>query len=192
MFPGVSAAELFAPARISTGRTPTRHSIELVTSGAVLTAAMVEVVTQARECIVSVGSRSREPAYLLEIERALRREPNLIHYRILIGPPHSQVLKDHLLRLVELDEIPAAGARRKRLYVSMLTDLAADHERFFIVSERTAVIVLPSANSPGNFDTGLVVRDDTYVQGLILHGKALYGKHRLENVKAVEDLRVLR
>ncbi|OLE27801.1 MAG: hypothetical protein AUG44_09245 [Actinobacteria bacterium 13_1_20CM_3_71_11] len=84
MFPGVSAAELFAPARISTGRTPTRHSIELVTSGAVLTAAMVEVVTQARECIVSVGSRSREPAYLLEIERALRREPNLIHYRILM------------------------------------------------------------------------------------------------------------
>jgi hypothetical protein len=74
----------------------------------------------------------------------------------------------------------------------MLDDLVADHERFFLATELTAVVVLPSANSPANFDTGLVVRDHSYVQGLVQHGKALYGKRRLETVEAINDLMVLR
>jgi hypothetical protein len=74
----------------------------------------------------------------------------------------------------------------------MLDDLTADHERFFVATERSAVIVLPSANTPGNFDTGLIVRGGPYVHALMHHGKALYGKHRLETRRAIEDLQVLR
>ncbi len=70
--------------------------------------------------------------------------------------------------------------------------MTADHERFFVATEQAAVVVLPSGNSPGNFDTGLVIREPEYVQGLIQHGKALYGKHRVESLEDVEPLAVLR
>jgi hypothetical protein len=103
--------------------------------------------------------------------------------------PHNQVLKDHLLRLLDLDNEPA-GRGRKRVHIGILTDLARDHERFFVANESAAVVVLPSANSPRNFDTGLIVGHSQYTQALVQHGKALYGPHRLESVEAVERLEV--
>lgn len=190
MFPGHTAADLFdepSPSEQSSARSEMR----LVTSGSELTSAMIEIVKSAAGCIVAVGSRSREPAYLLEIEHALHGKPDLVHYRILIGPPHGQVLKEHLLRLVEAERHRSPG-RRKRLFVSMLDDVVADHERFFMATDSAAVVVVPSANSPANFDTGLVVRDPDYVQGLVRHGKALYGRHSLESIEAVNALQVLR
>jgi len=164
----------------------------LVTSGADLSQATLDVVRGATECLVAVGSRSREPTYLREIEHALQSKPNLVHYRILIGPPHSQLFKDHLLRLIELRDANHSNSRRKTLCISILDDLTNDHERFFVASERAAVVVLPSANSPANFDTGLLVNDPDYTRGLVEHGRALYGRRRLETVAAVEELAVLR
>src|SRR5262249_30357426 len=115
MFPGWSADQLFEVvpdgepqpqlqpvAEPTPHSAPTRTALRLVTSGGALTAALIEVVRNARECFVAVGSRSREPAYLYEVERAFETKPNLVHYRILIGPPHSQILKDHLIRLLEI------------------------------------------------------------------------------------------
>jgi hypothetical protein len=211
MFPGRSAAELFAfseservgPRNAQLDNTSMRgqdfrdggetdSGMRLVTSAADLSSAMIGAVVEAKELIVSVGSRSREPAYLMEIEQTLEREPDLIHYRILIGPPHSQILKDHLRRLAESAEARLTNSERKRLYVSILDDLVNDHERFFVATEQVAVVLLPSAHSPGNFDTGLVVRNRSYVQALIQHGKALYGRRRLETVGAVDELSVLR
>jgi hypothetical protein len=32
----------------------------------------------------------------------LAEKPGLVHYRVLFGPPRNQVLKDHLIRLLEL------------------------------------------------------------------------------------------
>lgn len=190
MFPGHTAVDLFDEPR------PLEHRLahsemQLITSGSELTSVMIEVVKNAAGYIVAVGSRSREPAYLLEIEHALDRKPDLVHYRILIGAPHGQVLKEHLLRLVD-DERRRSPGKRKRLFVSILDDVVADHERFFVATDSAAVVVLPSANSPANFDTGLIVRDPDYVQGLVQHGKALYGRHRLETVGAVDTLEVLR
>jgi succinyl-diaminopimelate desuccinylase len=48
------------------------------------------------ECLVVMGSRSRDPGYLGAIEAALAERPSLVFYRVLFGPPHHQVLKDHL------------------------------------------------------------------------------------------------
>jgi hypothetical protein len=129
--------------------------------------------------------------YLQEIELTLQKRPQLIHYRILIGPVHSQLLKDHLLRLVKIREPKADRDAQKTLYISIINDLAQYHERFFAVNEKSAVITLPSANSPMNFDTGLVVYDPVYVKDLLHHGKALYGKHRLESMAAINELEVL-
>lgn len=165
--------------------------MRLVTSGGELSAALIDVVSNAHECLVAVGSRSSEPAYLLAIEQAMESTTELIHYRILIGPPHSQILKDHLLRLVKICDTQTTYPDAKRLYISIRTDLTRYYERFFVVSEHAAVAILPSGTSPMNFDTGLVVHDSSYVHGLLQHGKALYSKYRLESADAVNELEVL-
>src|SRR5260370_42130523 len=155
-------------------------------------AAVLQVVGEARECLVAVGSRSREPEYLKAIEKAVAARPDLVHYRILIGPPHHQVLKDHLLRLAELGQAESRRHGPKTLFVGMLEDLTRDAERFFVANERTAVAMLPSVNSPANFDTALVIGDARIAQALQQHGRALYGGRLLESVDAVPALHVLR
>jgi hypothetical protein len=116
----------------------------------------MDVVQNAQECLVVVGSRSSEISYLQEIERAIQDKLRLVHYRILLGPPHGQVLKDHLLRLLALRPARANGGSdaEQTLHISILNDLTPYPERFFVASEQVAVIILPSANSPMNFDTG--------------------------------------
>jgi hypothetical protein len=74
---------------LSTGPAgPTSQSVHLVTSGGELTAALMDVVRNAQEHLVAVGSRSSEITYLQEIEKAIQDKPSLIHYRILLGLPH--------------------------------------------------------------------------------------------------------
>lgn len=163
----------------------TEPAVHLITSGTQLSAAMIEVAQGARESLVAVGSRSADINYLQAIERALADRPSLVHYRVLIGLPHNQVLKDHLLRLLEPHN------NGERVHISLHIDLTRHHERFFVASEQAAVAALPSTSSPMNFDTGLLVRDPAYVQGLLQHGKALHGKHRLESLEAVQKLEVL-
>jgi GntR family transcriptional regulator len=170
---------------------PASAGIKLVTSGDDLQAALVNVVRGARECLVAVGSRSREPGYLKAIEQALEARPELVHYRILIGPPHHQVFKEHLLRLAALGGSQGRSQGPKTLFVSMLDDLARDPERFFVASERAAVVTLPSVNSPANFDTAVLIGDSRIAQALQQHGRALYGGRLLESSAAVEALDVL-
>lgn len=205
MFPEWSARQLFESVSaddVSVTQTQSRAAenkvgmlfsadAHLVTSGSELSAALIDVVRNARKCLVAVGSRSSEPTYLQQIEQAMESRQELIHYRILIGQPHSQVLKDHLLRLLKICDAETERSSAKRLYISIRTDLTRYYERFFVASEQAAVAILPSGTSPMNFDTGLVVHDSLYVQGLLQHGKALYSKHRLEAVDAVSELEVL-
>jgi hypothetical protein len=165
--------------------------MQLVTSGPELARALFDVLHDAHEYLVAVGSRSQQPAYLQEIERVLETRPDLIHYRILIGPPHSQILKDHLLHLVELRGMRRGNGIRKTLHIGIQNDLCHHYERFFVANEQSAVVMLPSANSHMNFDTGLIVRSLSYVQGLLQHGQALYGKDRLESVTVIDGLEVL-
>jgi hypothetical protein len=169
----------------------TGQSEHLVTSGGELTAALMDVVRNAQEHLVAVGSRSSEISYLQEIERAIQDKPRLIHYRILLGPPHSQALKDHLLRLLALRPAQVNGDSEQALHISILNDLTRYPERFFVASEQAAVIILPSANSPMNFDTAIIVREPRYVHRLLQHGKALYGKNRLESLDAINLLEVI-
>lgn len=169
MFPEWSAAQLFElitsdeqvterPRRAEEdSRNPAHREGHLLATGAELSSALIDVVRDAQECLVAVGSRSSEPNYLQEIERAIADKPELVHYRILIGPPHSQVLKDHLLRLLKLQDTRTDSNGIKRLHISIHVDLTRYYERFFVVNETAAVTVLPSANSPLNFDTGLLV-----------------------------------
>lgn len=204
MFPGIPAKQLFEPITMA-GRQPTtelrdtlpiaggEHSqgVELITSGGDLVAALVKVVRSAQDCLVAVGSRSREPSYLQEIEITLKNNPDLVHYRILIGRPHSQVLKDHLLRLVGLRNTSPNRNSHKTLHIGILSDTVREYERFFVASEQLAVATIPSVNSPTNFDTGVLFHNPTYAQGLLQHGKALYGRQKLETAESIDELEVL-
>jgi hypothetical protein len=162
MFPGWSVEALFES---TSGEPPVQRderlgaTMRLVTSGAELRNALVEVV-------------------------------RLVHYRILIGCPHNGLVKDHLLRLLDITDLSTSKCER-RVHISIITDLVRDHERFFVASESSALVVLPSVNSPRNFDTGLLIGDPQYAQALVQHGKGLYGSRRLESVEAVEALQVL-
>jgi hypothetical protein len=42
---------------------------------------MLATVAGARECLVVMGSRSRDPGYLEAIEAALAKRPSLVFYR---------------------------------------------------------------------------------------------------------------
>lgn len=187
MFPGWSAAQLFSAADADEERAAGSGDIRLLLSGGELNSALIEIVRSAETYLVAVGSRSSQPAYLHEIELAVAARPSLVHYRILMGPPHSEILRDHLANLLRIRR----NMPEKSLYISLVTDLTRNHERFFVTNERAAVIALPSAHSPGNFDTGLLVNDPQYLRGLFQHGQALYGRPRLDTVEALAELTVL-
>ena len=167
--------------------------MRLVTAPGELLDEMISTARQARECLVVVGSRARDRTYLEEIERTLQAHPRVVHYRLLIGPPYRQVLKDHLLRLLELRDPEDRSLGMKTLYVGMVDDPVREPERFFVANERRAVVILPSVNTAGNFDTGVVLLDPHHAQGLVQHAKQLYsGTKRLETREAVEKLAVQR
>jgi GntR family transcriptional regulator len=172
---------------------PARERVRLVTTFDELNAAMMAVVRGARDCLVAIGSRSREVRYLEAIEEAVREQPRLVHYRLLIGPPHRQVLKDHLLRLLKIRDPDDREYGLQTLYMGMVDDPMREPERFFVASEQAAVVALPSTTTVGNFDTGIVFEDPRDSQGFIQHARALYaGTQRLEDPDAVQQLPVLR
>ena len=114
-----------------------------------LQAAMLATVTGARECLVVTGSRSRDRKYLEAIEAVVVERPSLVCYRVLFGPPHHQVLNEHLLELLRLRDPGDRSLGVKTLHVGMVEDVTASPERFFCASERMAVTVPLCWSSPG-------------------------------------------
>jgi hypothetical protein len=75
----------------------------------------------------------------------------------------------------------------------LVEDLAHQPERFFVASERSAVVVMPSVNAAENFDSGVVLGHAQDALGLVQHARELYaGAQRLESVEAVQALQVVR
>jgi transcriptional regulator with XRE-family HTH domain len=169
------------------------HELRLVTSPEELLAEMNQVVQGAEDYLVVTGSRSRDPAYLAGIEQALQERPRLVHYRLLFGLPHHQVLKEHLLRLLAIRDPDSRTEGKKTLYIGVVDDLHREPERFFCGSEVRAVATLPSLTTAGNFDCGVVLLDPHDAVGLVQHAKQLYpATRKLETAEAVQALPVLR
>jgi transcriptional regulator with XRE-family HTH domain len=166
---------------------------DVVTTVDALLAAMLEVVREAREYLVVTGSRSRDLPYLQRIEEALRDRPRLVHYRVLFGPPHHRLLRDHLLRLLELRDPNSREQGMKTLHLGILNDVIREPERFVVASERRAVVTIPSLVTAGNFDTGVVLRHPRQAWGLVQHVTQLYfAAEKLETPETVRALQVLR
>jgi transcriptional regulator with XRE-family HTH domain len=173
--------------------TGSHERVQMVSAVDQLRAALLDVVCQAGGHLAAVGSRSRDQSYLHAIEKALQDRPRLIHYRVLIGPPRRELLKEHLLRLLELRDPDSREHGFQTLHVGLIEDLAHQPEHFFVASERSAVVVIPSVNTAENFDSGVVLGHAQDALGLVRHARELYaGAQRLETAEAVQALQVVR
>jgi hypothetical protein len=154
--------------------------------------AMLATVAGARECLVVMGSRSRDRGYLDAIEAMVADRPSLVCYRVVFGPPHHQVLKDHLLALLRLRDPRDRSLGVKTLHVGMVEDTMAVPERFFCASEQMAVIPIPSLTSHEAFDCGVALGPVAATR-LLDHGRQAYAAaQRIETAEEVSALDVLR
>jgi predicted transcriptional regulator/transcriptional regulator with XRE-family HTH domain len=150
--------------------------------------AMTDVVRTARTCLAVVGSRSRDAHYLEVIEATLVERPELVHYRVLFGPPRHQVLKDHLLRLIKLRDPHDRSLGLKTLHIGLVDDDPGTPERFFCTSEAAAVVPIPSVTSAEAFDSG-VMFEARVAERLIDHARQVYAAaRRVETEQALLKL----
>ncbi len=150
--------------------------------------AMTDVVRGAGQYLAVVGSRSRDAVYLETIATILAERPELVHYRILFGPPRHQVLTDHLLRLVTLRDPRDRSLGLKTLHIGIVEDDPGTPERFFCASESTAVVPIPSLTSAEAFDSG-VLFEAGVAERLIDHARQVYaGARKVETEQALRGL----
>ncbi|WP_435058078.1 helix-turn-helix transcriptional regulator [Streptomyces sp. bgisy060] len=151
--------------------------------------AMLDVVMNAREYLVVTGSRSREKTYLAAIETAVAQRPDLVHYRVLYGPPRHAALSEHLVRLLELRDPAERRNGVKTLHIGIVEPLQA-MERYFVASETSAVVPLPSFHGAEGFDCGILLGREAAV-GLVQHGREACASARpVETLEAVYALPV--
>jgi hypothetical protein len=178
------------------------HQDERLTSGGAaprllagwgeLQGAMLATVTGARECLAVLGSRSRDRGYLEAIEAALAERPSLVCYRVMFGPPHHQVLKDHLTELLRLRDPGDRSRGIKTLHVGIVEDVPASPERFLCASEQMAVVPIPSLTSHQAFDCGVAL-GAAAAQRLLDHSRQAYAAaRRVETLQDVAALDVLK
>jgi transcriptional regulator with XRE-family HTH domain len=157
-----------------------------------LRAAMIEVVVFAREYLVVLGSRSRDARYLEAIEAAVEQHSTLVHYRVLFGPPHHAMLKDHLLRLIKLRDPGDRSTGVKTLHLGMIGDTVATPERFLVASENQAVVPIPSLTSAEAFDCGMLLGAAVSTR-LLDHARQCYAaSQKIETDQALRDLETVR
>ncbi|MFI7095484.1 XRE family transcriptional regulator [Streptomyces lydicus] len=169
--------------------TGTANVTRVLTRYTDLLEAMVEVVRGARHQLVVTGSRSREPRYLQTIEDTITRFPNLVHYRVLYGPPRHRELHEHLQHLLQLRDPSERRNGVKTLHVGLVQTPSA-LERHFLASENAAVIPLPSFHGADGFDCGVMLGAEA-ATGLVQHGReACASAHRLETLLDLRRLPV--
>jgi hypothetical protein len=151
-----------------------------------LLGAMVDVVQGARQVLAIAGSRSRERAYLDAVANAVRAYPSLVHYRVLYGSPRHSALADHLRELLTIRD---PGDRSEGMRTLNVGIADADRpERWFVASERQAVVVLPSLTAADAFDTGVVL-GPAGASGLVAHSReAFAAARRIESPLDVDGL----
>ncbi len=167
-------------------------SPKLLATFADLRGAMLATVSGARDCLIVTGSRSRDPEYLGAIETALAERPGLAHYRVLFGPPHHRVLRDHLMRLLELRDPEDRSLGFKTLHLGIVEDTVTVPERFFCASEHMATVPIPSLTSAEAFDSGMAL-GGTAAWRLLDHGRQAYAaSRRVESRELLAALDVIR
>jgi hypothetical protein len=111
---------------------------------------------------------------------------------VLFGPPHHQVLKDHLAELLKIRDPDDRSLGFKTLHIEVIEDTQRRPERFFCACEWSAVIVIPSLNVAEGFDSGVRLEGDE-ARALVQHAIQVYHASRpVETAAAVSALAVVR
>lgn len=167
-------------------------ALGLVESGPHLIQTNADIVSEAEEIFYATGSRSRDEKYLKAIEARLAAVPALVHYRVLMGPPFRALLKEHLLRLLQLRPPGDRSLGFKTLHVGLFEKPLQQAEVFIAGNEKRALIVLPSRQGLGEYNNGLVVDDPVHARDLCNFVKQMYAAGRpIETTEAIEALPAL-
>ncbi|MER5618105.1 hypothetical protein [Streptomyces sp. NPDC002215] len=119
----------------------------------------------------------------------MAEHPDLIHYRVLYGPPRHRALTDHLLQLLELRDPSSRHHGVKTLHIGMVEPTEA-LERFFVASETAAVVPLPSFHGAEGFDCGALLSREAAVGPVRSGRKACATARPVETIEAVRALPV--
>lgn len=166
--------------------------LRLVQTHADLKATLLAIVDEAADHLVATGSRSRDPDYLMAIEAKLARDHTLVHYRVLFGPPRWQLLKEHLLRLVQIRDPAARHHGSKTIFIGLFDDFAREPENFVCANERRAFVRLPSLTGIQKYDTGIEIRDPDLARAYVRFVQELRSASRpIETKLDIAKLRVL-
>jgi len=165
----------------------------IIRSSPELIAEEVRIVNEANRIFATSGSRSRDPQYLDAIVRRLAADSALVHYRVLMGAPYNQALKDHLVRVLTLRNPRDRAHGYQTLFLGRFDNDLKESEKFICASERRALVVLPSLTSMGTFDTALVYEDESDAQACVRFVQELYqASEPIETTQQVSALQVLR
>ena len=151
----------------------------------------IEIVQEARQVLFVTGSRSRDDTYLQSIEERIVSVPTLLHFRVLFGPPVSDLFKDHLRRLVNLRNGDDTGGNG--IHVGLFDNFVRQPEVLLVGNERRVLVVLPSFHGIGNYSTAILFEHDSSVAAFGDFVKALYvASQKLGTAADVDALEVLR
>ena len=172
---------------------PTSPHIKVLRTPGDILAEEIRITNEAKKTLATTGSRSRDPEYLDAIVRRLAAESTLVYYRVLMGSPYNQVLKDHLVRVLNLRDPKGRTHGYQTLFLGLFDDDLKESEKFICASERRALVVLPSLTSVGRFDTALVYEAESDAQACVQFVQQLYQASKpIETTQQVSALQVLR
>lgn len=102
------------------------------------------------------------------------------------------MLRDHLLRLLDLRDPRDRSLGWKTLHVGIVEDTVTMPERFFCASEQMAAVPIPSLTSAEAFDSGVAL-GAVAARRLIDHGRQAYAaSRRVESAELIAALEIAR
>lgn len=151
------------------------------------------IVTEANEILYVTGSRSHDTKYIKLIEARVAEHPELIHYRVLFGPPHYGLLKSHLRRLIEIRAGRDTELDYKTVFLGLYKNTLKQYETFILGNEREAIVLLPSFSGVGESDSCLLLTSPASVEAMKRFVKQLYtASDSLDTLEAINGLEVLK
>ena len=127
------------------------------------------------------------------LEEKLSSNPHQIHYRVLTGLPHHSVFKEHLLNLLKIRDPISRNCHYQTLYIGLFSNYFYESEKFICANENKVLIVLPSINGIGWYDTALVSTNKEFVKNMIRYVQELYSASEpYETIQQIKSLEVIR
>lgn len=151
-------------------------SAKIIVGSDVIKEQMLDIVLKSRSYLLISGSRARDTRYLNTIENHISEHSQLKHIRIFFGKPKYKAGKDHIrnLRQIKIQDDNKEGESSLKIGIYEADDKRSEPERNFCISEKKALIILPSVIGFAQFDTALLVTKKKNITGWHNYTEQLY------------------